>query len=32
MTKTRLSWRKAMWDHHAWVRDIFAGVPHAAAV
>jgi ring-1,2-phenylacetyl-CoA epoxidase subunit PaaA len=32
MTKTRLLYRKAMWDRHAWVREVFAGIPRAAAV
>jgi ring-1,2-phenylacetyl-CoA epoxidase subunit PaaA len=32
MTKTRLLYRKAMWDHHAWVREVFAGIPRAATV
>ena len=31
MTKTRLLYRKAMWDHHAWVREV-AGIPGAVAV
>jgi hypothetical protein len=30
MTATRLLYRKAMWDHHAWVREVVTGVPHAA--
>ena len=31
MTQTRLSYRKAMWDSHAWLREVFAGIPRAAA-
>jgi hypothetical protein len=31
MTQTRLMYRKAMWDHHAWVREVFAGIPHGTA-
>jgi ring-1,2-phenylacetyl-CoA epoxidase subunit PaaA len=31
MTTVRLSYRKAMWDRHAWVREVFAGIPAAAA-
>ena len=30
MTGVRLAYRKAMWDTHAWVREIFAGIPEAA--
>ena len=30
MTQTRLFWRKAIWDHHAWVRETFEGIPAAA--
>jgi hypothetical protein len=26
----RLLYRKAMWDTHAWVREVFAGIPAAA--
>jgi ring-1,2-phenylacetyl-CoA epoxidase subunit PaaA len=29
MTAVRLSYRKAMWDRHAWVREVFAGIPAA---
>jgi ring-1,2-phenylacetyl-CoA epoxidase subunit PaaA len=29
MTSIRLAWRRAMWDNHAWLRDVFAGVPRA---
>jgi len=31
MTQTRLGWRRAVWDNHAWLRDVFAGVPRAVA-
>jgi ring-1,2-phenylacetyl-CoA epoxidase subunit PaaA len=31
MTETRLSWRRAAWDNHAWLRDVFAGIPRAVA-
>jgi hypothetical protein len=31
MTRIRLSYRKAMWDNHAWVREAFDGVPAAPA-
>ena len=31
MTQIRLAWRKAMWEQHAWLRDVFAQIPHAAA-
>ncbi|MGH2828930.1 MAG: Phenylacetic acid catabolic protein, partial [Actinomycetota bacterium] len=31
MTATRLAWRKAMWDSHAWLRDVFAGISRAVA-
>jgi ring-1,2-phenylacetyl-CoA epoxidase subunit PaaA len=31
MTQTRLAWRRAVWDNHAWLRDVFAGIPRAAA-
>jgi len=31
MTQTRLAWRKAMWDNHAWLRDVFAAIPRAVA-
>jgi ring-1,2-phenylacetyl-CoA epoxidase subunit PaaA len=31
MTGVRLAYRKAMWDHHAWVREVFAGIPASAA-
>ncbi|HEX9695894.1 MAG TPA: 1,2-phenylacetyl-CoA epoxidase subunit PaaA [Actinomycetota bacterium] len=31
MTGTRLAYRKAMWDSHAWMRDVFAGIGGAAA-
>ena len=27
MTAVRLGYRKAMWDRHAWVREVFAGIP-----
>src|SRR5687768_10538498 len=30
MTATRLLYRKTMWDHHAWVREVVTGVPNAA--
>jgi len=30
MTGVRLAYRKAMWDRHAWVREVFAGIPAAA--
>jgi hypothetical protein len=30
MTQTRLLYRKAMWDVHAWVREAFDGIPAAA--
>ncbi|MGH2725690.1 MAG: Phenylacetic acid catabolic protein, partial [Actinomycetota bacterium] len=30
MTQTRLAWRKAMWDSHAWMRDVFAGIRRVA--
>jgi ring-1,2-phenylacetyl-CoA epoxidase subunit PaaA len=30
MTSIRLAYRKAMWDTHAWVREVFAGIPEAA--
>ncbi len=29
MTAIRLTYRKAMWDTHAWVREAFAGIPAA---
>jgi len=29
MTAVRLSYRKAMWDTHAWVREVFAGISSA---
>jgi ring-1,2-phenylacetyl-CoA epoxidase subunit PaaA len=32
MTSVRLLYRKAMWDTHAWVREVFAGIPAAPAV
>jgi ring-1,2-phenylacetyl-CoA epoxidase subunit PaaA len=31
MTPVRLAYRKGMWDSHAWLRDVFAGVPRAVA-
>ena len=31
MTQTPLTWRKAMWDSHSWLRDVFAGIPRAVA-
>jgi hypothetical protein len=31
MTGVRLTYRKAMWDRHAWVREVFAGIPASAA-
>jgi ring-1,2-phenylacetyl-CoA epoxidase subunit PaaA len=31
MTSIRLLYRKAMWDTHAWIREVFDGVPAAAA-
>lgn len=31
MTQTRLAWRRAVWENHAWLRDVFAGVPRAVA-
>ena len=31
MTETRLSWRRAVWNNHAWLRDVFSGVPRAVA-
>jgi ring-1,2-phenylacetyl-CoA epoxidase subunit PaaA len=31
MTETRLSWRRAVWDNHAWLRDVFAGIPRQVA-
>ncbi|HEX9774174.1 MAG TPA: 1,2-phenylacetyl-CoA epoxidase subunit PaaA [Actinomycetota bacterium] len=30
MTAPRLAYRKAMWDHHAWLRDVFDGIGRAA--
>ncbi|TMK96449.1 MAG: 1,2-phenylacetyl-CoA epoxidase subunit A [Actinobacteria bacterium] len=30
MTQVRLSKRKAVWDTHAWIREVFAGIPDAA--
>ena len=30
MTAVRLSYRKAMWDKHAWIREAFAGIPSVA--
>jgi ring-1,2-phenylacetyl-CoA epoxidase subunit PaaA len=31
MTQTRLAWRRAMWEQHAWLREVFAQIPRAAA-
>jgi ring-1,2-phenylacetyl-CoA epoxidase subunit PaaA len=31
MTETRLSWRRAVWNNHAWLRDVFSGVPRVVA-
>ena len=31
MTETRLSWRRAVWNNHAWLRDVFSGIPRAVA-
>ena len=31
MTQIRLAWRKAMWDNHNWLREVFDHIPHAAA-
>jgi ring-1,2-phenylacetyl-CoA epoxidase subunit PaaA len=30
MTHIRLAQRKTVWDTHAWVREVFAGIPEAA--
>lgn len=30
MTQTRLAWRRAMWESHAWLREVFAGIGRAA--
>ena len=30
MTKIRLTQRKTVWDTHAWIREVFAGIPDAA--
>jgi ring-1,2-phenylacetyl-CoA epoxidase subunit PaaA len=30
MTSVRLLYRKAMWDTHAWVREVFAAIPASA--
>ena len=24
-------WRRAVWNNHAWLRDVFSGVPRAVA-
>ena len=26
-----LAWRRAMWDSHSWLRDVFAGIPRQVA-
>jgi ring-1,2-phenylacetyl-CoA epoxidase subunit PaaA len=31
MTQTRLAWRRAMWEQHAWLQDVFSGIPRAVA-
>jgi ring-1,2-phenylacetyl-CoA epoxidase subunit PaaA len=31
MTATRLGWRRAVWEAHAWLRDVFAGIPRKVA-
>jgi ring-1,2-phenylacetyl-CoA epoxidase subunit PaaA len=31
MTEIRLSWRRAVWENHSWLRDVFAGIPRAVA-
>jgi hypothetical protein len=31
MTAVRLARRKSVWDTHAWVREVFAGIPAEAA-
>jgi ring-1,2-phenylacetyl-CoA epoxidase subunit PaaA len=31
MTETRLTYRRAIWDDHAWLRDVFAGIGGRAA-
>ena len=31
MTSVRLGWRRAVWENHAWLRDVFAGIPRAVA-
>jgi ring-1,2-phenylacetyl-CoA epoxidase subunit PaaA len=30
MTKVRLDHRKMVWDHHAWVREVFERIPSVA--
>jgi hypothetical protein len=30
MTKVRLDHQKKGWDHHAWVREVFEGIPSVA--
>ena len=31
MTQIRLAWRRAVWENHAWLRDVFANIPRAVA-
>jgi ring-1,2-phenylacetyl-CoA epoxidase subunit PaaA len=31
MSQTRLLYRRTMWDSHAWLREVFAGIPRAVA-
>ena len=29
MTNIRLTWRRAMWENHGWLRDVFTSLPRA---
>lgn len=31
MTQIRLAWRRAVWENHAWLRDVFSNIPRAVA-